>query len=687
MSDEAVRLALLRKWYVEHCWGASDKAESLSEADLLSALDESGSWVLHRLRLFRNVEELGGLHVVGTERHEARRIDNQLRGRCGRQGDQGSSRFFLSLEDDLMKMFAGPTTLKVLSKLGMKEGDAIEHPMLTKSVSRAQRKVEERNFLIRKNILEYDEVMDVQRHEFYSMRQDVLEGRRIEPLIFEHIEEAVGDAVERYLDKNYAANCIAEWVRENLSVTIDPDRIRGKDREDLHRLVGIDAKEDAGSTIRVTIGEYLTESIDLGTGQQTQSNPEHWDYKGLADWANANFKAGVTVSQLRSMSQPEIIELLEGSADRMIDSVDLAPLDQFLRTEYGAHELAKWATNKFTAEFDAQDFIRDEESAEVADMIMDRARQAYRLRELKYPVEFALDLTTASMQHNPRQALDQFCAWVNARYELNWTATTLPSSKPNELGNLLLEEARKWDEAKIHDRAERAVAAAGDPEKLDAWFRKHAGAVLTPEERERAADEPLQVAREKIQAVLRAELTQFERWVLLQIFDQAWKDHLYAMDQLKESIGLRSFSQRDPRIEFKREGARLFDEMHMSIRDKVTDLIFKAKLTPQVRMQPPPTPEGGPAEPAPPAGPAGPTAPAPVRPAQPAFAAAAAAAATSGTAQQQRDLEAAQMATRGEAAGRRRKRTPIRAAPTVGRNEPCPCGSGKKFKHCCGKRA
>jgi preprotein translocase subunit SecA len=184
MSDEEIRLALLRHWVVELSWVAENKASSMGEAELVEMLDNSGMSLLHRLRLFRDIEDIGGLHVIATERHEARRIDNQLRGRCGRQGDKGSSRVFLSLEDDLMKMFAGPTTLKVLSKLGMKEGDAIEHPMLTKSVIRAQRKVEERNFLVRKNILEYDEPMDVQRGVFYGMRQDVLEGRHVKDMIF-----------------------------------------------------------------------------------------------------------------------------------------------------------------------------------------------------------------------------------------------------------------------------------------------------------------------------------------------------------------------------------------------------------------------------------------------------------------------------------------------------------------------
>src|SRR5204863_5593215 len=126
-----------------------------------------------------NAKFVGGLHVIGTERHTARRIDNQLRGRAGRQGDAGSSRFYVSLEDELMKMFAGEWTIKVLGWLGMEERMAIEDKRITKGIVRAQKKVEERNFLGRKNLLEYDEVMDYQRTSFYGMRQQVLEGRDV----------------------------------------------------------------------------------------------------------------------------------------------------------------------------------------------------------------------------------------------------------------------------------------------------------------------------------------------------------------------------------------------------------------------------------------------------------------------------------------------------------------------------
>jgi preprotein translocase subunit SecA len=155
------------------------------------------------------VADIGGLHVVGTERHESRRIDNQLRGRCGRQGDPGSSRFFLSFDDDLLRLFMGEWVLKMLNMLGYEEGMAIEDRRVNKGIERAQKKVEERNFHIRKNLLEYDEVMDYQRKTFYSLRQRVVEGRQMAELIWEEIDETVADAIARYYDPTHPAECVA----------------------------------------------------------------------------------------------------------------------------------------------------------------------------------------------------------------------------------------------------------------------------------------------------------------------------------------------------------------------------------------------------------------------------------------------------------------------------------------------
>ena len=137
----------------------------------------------------KEVVNLGGLHIIGTERHEARRIDNQLRGRAGRQGDPGSSRFFLSLEDDLMRIFGSDRISGLMQRLGMEEGVPIEHGMVSRAIERAQKQVEAQNFAVRKHLLEYDDVMNKQRESVYTLRREILEGK-----IHLSEEEVVGRA-------------------------------------------------------------------------------------------------------------------------------------------------------------------------------------------------------------------------------------------------------------------------------------------------------------------------------------------------------------------------------------------------------------------------------------------------------------------------------------------------------------
>ncbi len=141
------------------------------------------------IKLGAGVKEAGGLYILGTERHESRRIDRQLRGRAGRQGDPGVSKFYISLEDDLMRLFGSDRAASVMSRIGLKEGEVIQHPLITKSVERAQKKVEENNFAIRKRLLEYDDVMNQQREVIYHRRRQALEGERLKESIFEMVEE------------------------------------------------------------------------------------------------------------------------------------------------------------------------------------------------------------------------------------------------------------------------------------------------------------------------------------------------------------------------------------------------------------------------------------------------------------------------------------------------------------------
>jgi preprotein translocase subunit SecA len=172
---------------------------------------------------------LDGLHVIGSERHESRRIDRQLRGRAGRQGDPGTSRFYLSLEDDLMRLFGSDRIAPMLMKFGVKEGEAITHPWMTGAVEKAQRRVEEHNFDIRKQLIKYDEVMNQQREVIYSYRRNVLKGYDLQENIKEMIKETIWNMVETNLPENvfpeeWPLDKVLNWFKANCDVEITPEQ-------------------------------------------------------------------------------------------------------------------------------------------------------------------------------------------------------------------------------------------------------------------------------------------------------------------------------------------------------------------------------------------------------------------------------------------------------------------------------
>jgi preprotein translocase subunit SecA len=183
---------------------------------------------------------LGGLHILGTERHEARRIDNQLRGRAGRQGDPGSSRFYLSLEDDLMRIFGSDRISGLMQRLGMEEGVPIEHGMVTRAIERAQKQVEAQNFSVRKHLLEYDDVMNKQRESVYTLRREILEGSihlteeeivNTRDYLLALAEEILEDTIERYAGKQLDVD---EW---DLPAAVrEVSRVFGTDPKELEAL-------------------------------------------------------------------------------------------------------------------------------------------------------------------------------------------------------------------------------------------------------------------------------------------------------------------------------------------------------------------------------------------------------------------------------------------------------------------
>lgn len=331
------------------------------------------------------VADVGGLHIIGTERHESRRIDNQLRGRAGRQGDPGSSRFYIALEDDLMRLFGSDNIAGIMNRLGMEEDTPIEHTIISKSIETAQKKVEARNFDIRKNVLEYDDVMNKQREVIYQQRRQVLTG--------EDLKSTVADMIETLVDES--------------------------------------------------IEIYCTQGV----------HKEEWDLEGLLDYAEQLYlpEHDIIVENIEDMSREELSEYLT-----------------------------------------------------------EQSLSAYDQRE-------------------------------------------------EELGE--------------------------------------------------------------------ENLREIERIIMLRVVDEKWMDHLDAMDQLRQGIGLRAYGQKDPLVEYKFEGYEMFQNMINNIQEDVVRYLFRVNVVQQ----------------------------------------------------EERHYQTVENRYEDEV------RTPIKAENHIGRNDPCPCGSGKKYKKCCGK--
>ena len=174
---------------------------------------------------------IDGLHVIGTERHESRRIDRQLRGRAGRQGDPGTSRFYLSLEDDLMRLFGSDKIAPMMLKFGFQSGEALAHPWMNKAVENAQKRVEGYNFEIRKQLIKYDEVMNQQRKVIYRYRRNVLKGYDLKNEIMEMIRETITDkveeitALEKYYE-NWDLDAICSFLTIEYNIPCKPEDIR-----------------------------------------------------------------------------------------------------------------------------------------------------------------------------------------------------------------------------------------------------------------------------------------------------------------------------------------------------------------------------------------------------------------------------------------------------------------------------
>jgi preprotein translocase subunit SecA len=214
------------------------------------------------IKLGEGVRELGGLHIIGTERHESRRIDLQLKGRSGRQGDPGSSRFYLSLEDDLMRLFSSDRIASIMDRMGVEEGEVITHGMVTRAISNAQKKVEGRNFGIRKHLLEYDDVMNQQRQVIYDMRNQAMHGSEMKETILDFIFDYINDEIEKQEEDSIELwdwNALKQNFSSHLLVSVELDSLRdGAGKEENRTLDDLSSTDIANFIFNQAKSVYTT---------------------------------------------------------------------------------------------------------------------------------------------------------------------------------------------------------------------------------------------------------------------------------------------------------------------------------------------------------------------------------------------------------------------------------------------
>ena len=539
------------------------------------------------------VRDLGGLHIIGTERHEARRIDLQLRGRCGRQGDPGSSRFFLSLEDDLMRIFAGEWVKNVLTRLGMQDGEAIESRMVTRRVEAAQKKVEERNFEVRKNLLEYDEVMDEQRKRVYGFRQQILAGTDCRELIGEMVERQIEQNIGTFLDKDYGPQSYATWAATQLACELDGNDYRALSPQEAERLAVDEAVRQSETQIFEAVEENLPPDEDQ----------EEWNWSALATFSNVRWKTSISDRDLKRAGRDGVAELLQEKVREAIFRNDLSDGVKYLAPDFGLRSAYGWTEWRFGVPLNASDLEQLEKTGHdpqaFKQLVRIQAREVYSRREVEYPVLVGLS-HFSSRQPDGSRRLDRegLLAWARQRFD--------PTLDESSVASADLDDLR----ATLSTVSDRRHALGGDD---------------------------------------RDEMKRMERAVLLQILDNAWKDHLLAMDHLRSSVGLRGYAQVDPKVEFKREGMRTFDLMWKGIDERVTDIVYRIEQVEDDALRSTWRETAATHADA-----------APLRlPDQ---------AAEAVTSEESQNIE------------------PIRnLGQKVGRNDPCPCGSGRKFKNCCAK--
>lgn len=504
----------------------------------------------------REIWELGGLHVIGSERHESRRIDNQLRGRAARQGDPGSSRFFLSVEDDLMRRFGGERLKGAMSRISMPDDLPIEAGILDRIIESSQERIEGYNFDIRKNVVEYDDVMSKQREAIYGERRAILMGESID------LDDKVDEAFDSGIDE-----LIQNYIIDYLTY------VRGE----VERAIA-DFSTDA--TDAININGILVRMRGLLPGVVTLDR-----------------------SELADASADQITRELMGLAQENLD--EGRNLYQFLQAAGRFIPLLPPIPNLGA-------LLSGRRSGQL------QARENLHLQFVEQIEKVFEDFLASHIEENKREkiwnrTIEQIDAAFSQFNVEGLSNKAIQSQQPvfyrnvdEALRNLLLDSLSALDNEQLSEALNDYVGRQRDNWKA-------------------------QIGEE--------EYENFQRLVLLDAIDREWRDYLIAMDDLRREIGLEAIAQRDPKVEYKRRSYQMFAEMRRNIEKNVMDSFFRRLASHQdfIRKR------------------------------------------EESIAYQERMSQAGyQVVQREKGKGIELRRD----MPKVGRNDPCPCGSGKKYKNC-----
>ena len=539
----------------------------------------------------------------------------------------------------------------------MKEGERIESRLVTRRIEGAQKKVEERNFEIRKNLLEYDEVMDEQRKRVYTYRQQILDGANCRSLILDSIRNQVDHYLDIFLHRNYSSESFAEWASSRFSTPFEARDFRGMTFKDAELFV----RDHAERMVETQVLDAIEENLPA-------EQEDEWNWEALTKMVNQRWNLNYRDRDLKRFGRNNLATELIEEARKTVAKIEVADGEPLLDDDYAFNTTIAWAQHKFGVYLEL-DKIRDSDPEELKQLVYEKAEAVYGNKESEYPIMAGLYRFAQGEQG--RIDRDGLVDWARNRFEVELTIDDLKNKQRDEVRDLLVSYSNQHQEksrvvlqemqqqlatyrASANDHSATSAWAGQNEgfEPLSQWLEDNLSYQLDTEEIARISHEQLD---NKLTAIFedryRPEMQRMERTLLLEIVDTAWKDHLLVMDHLRSSVGLKGYAQMDPKVEYKREGMKLFDRMWQSIEERTTDLVFRMEQLDEDFV--------------------GSTW-------NEASASHASAQSSSEIAQQQESAIDAS----GEQGGRL---DPIRnRAERVGRNDVCPyCDSGKKYKNCC----